>query len=326
MDLEKLKAELEKATPAQLATYTKQALAGFDRLKKAVDHLAKAAGHIAKAIDTHEKIGDAVDGLMEHHAAMGDHMANMQDCMGKAIATGKLGKVEDVGDAKDMTSAMSGIESAHGEMGKKHGEIEKLIDTQEEHLDNAEGSIDDAVAASDEETDKGLAAAERSEKMYNRKLAAIKKSNAAEMRKLAKTMADQNKAASRELEKGFNQLLNAIAPKQVPADIQKVVPARTAMVTLEKGQDVGAQPSAVATQPGTPPVAKVSTGAEIQATDEYGMPNPEYLKAVESGQLGLSGGTAFVKAAGKVEAQVGDPFPKDNTNLFAETHRPSSVN
>ena len=50
MDLEKLKAELEKATPAQLATYTKQALAGFDRLKKAVDHLAKAAGHIAKAI------------------------------------------------------------------------------------------------------------------------------------------------------------------------------------------------------------------------------------------------------------------------------------
>jgi len=325
MDLEKLKAELEKATPAQLAVYTKQALAGFERLKKAADHLAKAAGHIAKAIDTHEKIGDAVDGLMEHHAAMGDHMANMHDCMGKAIATGKLGKVEDAGDAKDMTSALSGIESAHGEMGKKHGEIEKLIETQEEHLDNAEGSIDDAVAASDEETDKGLAAAERSEKMYNRKLAVIKKDNAREMKKLAKSMADQSKAATRELEKGFNQLLNALAPKQIPAEIQKTIPARTS-VALEKGQDVGVQPGAAATKPGEVPVAKVSSGAVIQATDEYGMPNPEYLKAVEAGQVGKDGGAAFVKAAGKVEAQIGDPFPNNNTNLFAETHRPSSVN
>ena len=58
-------------------------------------------------------------------------------------------------------------------------------------------------------------------------------------------------------------------------------------------------------------MTKASTGAVIKATDEYGVPNPEYLQAVEAGQFGNDGDGAFVKAAKEVEAQQGNPFPEN---------------
>ena len=272
-------------------------------------------------MDHNEKMSEHMDKLGEHHDGMADHIDGMKDCLGKAIASGKLKKVEDDGDTKDMTTHMSGIEDAHGEMGKTHDAIEKLIDEQEEALDNANGAIDDAVASADEETDKGLTAAERTEKRYTRKIAAIQKANKRENALLKKEMKKSVDAATRATQDGLNQLLKALTPvPPPPSHVEKVVPVRT--VSLEKSADGGGAPQ----QPGQPPVAKVSTGAQIPAVDEYGMPNPEYLKAVESGQVGRDGSAAFHKAAKEVPMQVGDPFPKNDTNLFSEIHRPGPVN
>ena len=321
IDVEKLTKSLKAATPEQFAKYVDQTI---ERLKKAADHLGKAASHIDKAIETHGKIGDAMDGLEEHHDAMAGHMAGMKDCMGKAVATGKLGKVTDEGDAKDMTTHMSGIEDAHGLMGKGHDDIQKLIDTQETHLDNAEGSIDDAIAAADEETDKGLAAAERTEKRHVREMGNLQKTLKRDSDRKFAAMQKANAAAQREVANGFNALVKALSgPPAPPAGVTAAVVPHRAAVTLDKAQDLGGLgKGAPAAVPGTPAAAQVSTGATIQATDEYGMPNPEYLKAVEAGQLGKDGGTAFVKAAGKVEAQVGNPFPDNGMNLSTEMRGP----
>jgi exonuclease VII small subunit len=310
MDAEKLKKRLEKATPDEFAKFVTQAV---DRLVKAADFLGKASKAIGKAIETHDKMGEHMDG-------MAGHMSNMKDCMGKAIATGKLGKVEDAGEAKDMTTHMSGMET-------HHGALDKLIASQEEHLDNAEGAIDDAVDSADEETDKGLAAAERTEKNFKREIARIQKASARENANNLREMKKQMDATVSSLEKGFNALLTALAPPAVPDHVQKAAVPFRAAVTLEKAHDTG-NPGATAatTPPGAPPVAKISTGAQIEATDEYGMPNPEYLKAVEAGQLGRDGGGAFVKAAKDVPLQEGNPFPKNETNLFAEAHPRGPIN
>jgi uncharacterized phage infection (PIP) family protein YhgE len=303
MDVEKLTKDLQKIAagpdgPAQFAKFTTEVV---EKLKKAADHLGKAAKAIGKAIETHDKMGEHMDG-------MASHLDNMKDCMGKAIASGKLGKVEDAGEAKDMTTHMSGMET-------HHGALDKLITSQEEHLDNAEGAIDDAVDSADEESDKGLAAAERTEKRYNRKLEAFKKQatreNARGQAALVKQLTAKADAQITAVQDGFNQLLKALAPvPAAPPHIEKTIPVRT--VSLEKAADGARQP--VAGQPGPTPVAKVATGAEIPATDEYGMPNPEYLKAVESGQLGNNGGSAFLKSVKEVPAQVGNPFPEQFGN------------
>src|ERR1700722_3945652 len=315
MDADKLKKHLEKIAagpdgPAAFAKYIGQVV---DRLKKATDHLAAAAKHVGQAMEHNEKMSDHMDALGEHHDAMADHMSGMKDCMGKAIATGKLGKVEDAGDAKDMTTHLSGIESAHSEMGKTHGAIEKLIADQEEALDNADGAIDDAVDSADEETDKGLAAAERTEKMRKRDNAKLRKSlerkHGRDLSALTKKFEKTSREQIASVQDGFSQLLKALAPvPAAPAGIEKVTPSRT--VTMEKNQDGSVRGPAAAAVSGATPEAQVATGISMPAVDEHGMPNPEYLKAVEAGTLGKGGGSAFVKAAREIEPQVGNPFPE----------------
>ncbi len=301
MDVEKLQKILEKATPAQLAQHVVEFM-------KAAGSLANAGKHIADAIDTHSKLGDHMD-------AIGDHLDSMKECMGKAVAAGTLGKIEDENSlAKGMGTIFSGITASHGAM-------DKLIADTTEHLNNSQVSIEDASAAADEQTDNGLSAAERTEKRHKRDIAAIQKASDRKFKELQKSFM----ISQRSMEDGFNKMVNALTgPMVVPTHIEKTIPART-FVTLEKGADGTAAVPAVQV-PGASPVAKISTGAQIEATDEYGMPTPEYLDAVEKGMLGRDGGTAFVKAAGVVPAQVGDPFPKNDTNLFRETHPASSVN
>jgi len=301
MDTEKLKKSLEGVTPEQFAKFVGQTV---DRLEKAANFLKKAAGAVGKAMETHEKMGEHMDGIA-------DHVANMKDCMGKAIATGKLGKAEDAGEAKDMTTHMAGIE-------EHHGKLEGLISTMEGHLDNAAGAIEDATGAADEENDKGLAAAERTEKMNNRRMALVQKQNARQIAAMQKNLEKTILAVQSSANENMNALVKALAGPVVPEHVAKSAPIPLRTVTLEKSAD-GQQGLPAAPRPGEPPVAKAA-GIEIQATDEYGMPNPEYLKAVAAGQLGKDGGTAFTKAAKEVPFQVGDPFPKNDTNLFREVH------
>ena len=278
MDAEKLQKRLEKEMaaagtdgPALLAKFVGQVV---DRLSKAADHLAKAAKHLGAAMEHNEKMADHLDDLQGHHDAMEGHLDGMKDCMGKAIASGKLGKAEE-GEAKDLSTHISGIESAHTEMGKTHDAVDKLIGDQEAALDSAGGAIDDAKEASDDETDKGLAAAERTEKRYGKKVAAIQKASARENAKLKKQLEKSVADTQRTLQAGFNELVKALTPvSPAPSNIEKVTPIRTAPV--EKRAPEGAALAAAAAAAGGSWKSRLPTST-------IGMPNPDFIKAVETG-------------------------------------------
>ncbi len=216
-----------------------------------------------------------------------DHIGKMSTHMDKAQAIhDKMAKNVD-GMMEHCDKAMAPLHKHVTEMKDHHVALGK-------ELDKVGDSLEDVKAAAEAEDEAGLEAA------------STKASGARELRKVQNSFEEKmdemqkaHEANILALTEGFAKLLGGTeSPINDPAPVAKtgipVEKSKDGQVPAGAGNDVPHRPAAIKTETG------------VAATLPNGMPNPEFIKSLNGGD----GTEHFVKAAGKVSARVGDPFPK----------------